>query len=80
MEKLSAGPMSCAELAESMQIARGGTLFRNLDELGKAGFKSHPREYTVVLCNCPPRPGGAIILAPLYGQGFGQYCDRKVSS
>ena len=38
MEKLSAGPMSCAELAESMQIARGGTLFRNLDELEKAGF------------------------------------------
>lgn len=38
LEKLSAGPMSCAELAESMQIARGGTLFRNLDELEKAGF------------------------------------------
>ena len=38
LERLSDGPMSCAEIADAMKIARGGTLARNLDELEKAGF------------------------------------------
>ena len=33
---------------------------------------------TVVLCSCPPRPGGAIILIVLHGQGWRQHSRQQV--
>lgn len=38
LSALAVGPMSCAELARSLGIPRGGTLARNLDDLEIAGF------------------------------------------
>ena len=40
LQELSKKPMSCAELAESLRISRGGTLDRNLKDLEVAGFVS----------------------------------------
>lgn len=40
LENLSAGPLSCAELAERLDIKRGGTLERSLEDLEIAGFVS----------------------------------------
>ena len=40
LENLAAGPLSCAELASKLDIKRGGTLERSLDDLEMAGFVS----------------------------------------
>lgn len=40
LESLAEGPLSCAELAEKLDIKRGGTLERSLDDLEMAGFVS----------------------------------------
>lgn len=40
LESLAEGPLSCAELAAKLNVKRGGTLERSLDDLEMAGFVS----------------------------------------